>query len=301
MPAFAARALMVLGGLALLAGCSTQATFQKVPKTGRLEGEPHLEWIAPNTFLFYQPEGEKPFSFTTHKADTDVHPSAPGRGRYRFANLKIVPGMMITNGASVPRSFWHIPGLSPWDYAQAAVIHDWLFEAHHRYLAGEKGYEKYAKITLDDAADIFAECIHKNMMLAGGRTRFIQGQQKLHPGDPAWREVQKVFPDNKESAFELWAYHYAVSSDSISPAARKIWDSRTSDLGVCRTILATKLGSEAFRAKIRHLVGTSERVTRKLDEAKVRAAAMPAARPAPQQPESQSRRPKTPNPSARGH
>lgn len=239
--------------------------------TGRFEGDPHLVWIAPNTFLFYQPPGQEPFSYTTHKASEQVEPGAPGRGRYRFADRKIVPGMMITTGASVPRNLWRIRGLAPWDYAQAAIIHDWLFEAHHRHLAGEKGYEKYADIGLGDAADIFAECIRKNMHLGGRRTAFIKSQQQQHPGDPAWQEVLRVFPDNRESAFELWAYHYAVSPDCIAPTARKLWESRQNDMAVCRTILSTQLGSRAFRKKIEELLQTSERITRELQAVKLRA------------------------------
>lgn len=258
-------ACLLLIGFFLFTACSTRATFKKAPTTGRISGDPHLVWIAPNTFLFYQPPGQESFSFTTHLASEKVDPAAPGRGRYRHAGLKITPGMMITTGASVPRSLWLAKGLSPWDYAQAAIIHDWLFEAHHRYLAGEKGYEQYKDITLDDAADIFAECIRKNMFLGSRRTAFIHSQQEKHPGDPAWKDIQQAFPDNRESPFALWAYHYAVSPDCIAPAARNLWQSRQNDIALCRTILTTQLGSRAFRKQIEELLETNERVTQKLE------------------------------------
>ena len=266
--ASAARALLLAAGAFAISSCSTHATFRKAPLSGHFEGDPHLVWIAPNTFLFYQPPGQEPFSFTTHKASEHVDPSAPGRGRYQFPDRKIVPGMMITTGASVPRNLWRIQGMAPWDYAQAAIIHDWIFEAHHRHLAGEKGYEKYADIGLGDAADIFTECIRKNMYLGGRRTAFIKSQERLHPGDPAWQGVREVFPDNKESPFELWAYHYAVSPDCIAPNARKLWETRNNDIEVCRAILATKLGSREFRRQIEELMHTSERITLKLDALK---------------------------------
>ena len=85
-----------------------------------------------------------------------MNPSAPGRGTYRWVEKTITPGTMITTGANVPRNLWYVRGLSPWAFAQAAIIHDWLLEAHHRHLAGEKGYDSYKDITIKDAADIFA-------------------------------------------------------------------------------------------------------------------------------------------------
>jgi hypothetical protein len=253
------RALLPLI-LVMLAGCSAKATFQKAPVTGQFHHDPHLAWIAPNTFLFYQAPDEAPFSFTTHLRKEIVDPSAPGRGKYRWAEKTITPGTMITDGSSVPRNFWAVRGLSPWDFAQAAIIHDWLFEAHHRYLAGEKGYDDYKDITLDDAADIFAECIRVNMKLGAKRAAFIRKMEQVHPGDEGWKEVRKVFPDNPPSASELCAYHWSVSSDCIVKSAQKLWDTKQNNMQVCRVILGTRLGSEWFRARIAELLKSEERV-----------------------------------------
>jgi hypothetical protein len=92
----------------------------------------------------------------------------------------------ITDGASVPRNLWYVSGFAPFDFTRAAVIHDWLYEAHHRYnmavdaLAAARKrhdvdainrnqadfemYKSYAKLTQDDAADIFVECIKISMV-----------------------------------------------------------------------------------------------------------------------------------------
>src|SRR5262249_2306194 len=44
---------------------------------------------------------------------------------------RITPGRMITDGGSVPRPAWLIPGINPRSYMRAYVVHDWLFLAHH--------------------------------------------------------------------------------------------------------------------------------------------------------------------------
>ena len=40
---------------------------------------------------------------------------------------EIRPGRMFTDGGSIPRLFWSVRGFSPWGYAPAYVMHDWLF------------------------------------------------------------------------------------------------------------------------------------------------------------------------------
>ncbi len=47
-----------------------------------------------------------------------------------FMTTEIVPEDFYTDGGSVPRIFWSIPGLSPWGLGPAYIIHDWIFAAH---------------------------------------------------------------------------------------------------------------------------------------------------------------------------
>jgi hypothetical protein len=35
-----------------------------------------------------------------------------------------------TDGATVPRFLWSLPGLDPMDWPRAAILHDWLWELH---------------------------------------------------------------------------------------------------------------------------------------------------------------------------
>jgi hypothetical protein len=37
---------------------------------------------------------------------------------------------MFTDGGSIPRVFWSVPGFSPWAYGPAYILHDWLYNAH---------------------------------------------------------------------------------------------------------------------------------------------------------------------------
>ena len=46
--------------------------------------------------------------------------------------LLIIPETMYTDGATTPRVLWSIPGFDPMDWIRAAIIHDWLYESHHR-------------------------------------------------------------------------------------------------------------------------------------------------------------------------
>jgi len=85
--------------------------YTDFPK-GSFEGEPHLVWIAPDIFR-HEPNPGNPFRFTRKNGET------------------IEPGLMFTDGGSIPRPLWFIKDLSPWSYAPAFLIHDWLFDLHH--------------------------------------------------------------------------------------------------------------------------------------------------------------------------
>lgn len=79
---------------------------------GTFIGWPHLEWRAPRRYVFSQ-EPQQPFCFRRSTGET------------------ITPQAMDTDAGSMPRVVWSIPGLSPWDYLPAYMIHDWDFKAHH--------------------------------------------------------------------------------------------------------------------------------------------------------------------------
>ena len=126
-------ALLVVSSF-LLFSCSVQRSYEKTG-VGRFEGVLEVRWLEPDRFLFV-PNKNDPLSFTT--ADS---------------TREIKPGAMYTDGGSIPRIFWSVPGYSPWGIAPAYIIHDWLFMAHHCETDG------YEDITFSDSYRLMGESI----------------------------------------------------------------------------------------------------------------------------------------------
>ena len=166
-PCFSGKALGCIFGLFaafVLGGCG-QIFYSKTP-TGKFTGKLTVEWIEPNLFVF-RPDGAAPLIYVT----------SDGR--------KIQPRTMYTDGGSVPRLFWSMPGFGPWDFAPGYIIHDWLFEQKH---CKEGDWQQY---DFKRTAEILAEAM-KTQMVSSGKS------------EPAL----------------VWAVYEAVSSDT----AKKIWD-----------------------------------------------------------------------------
>ena len=123
----------------LLPGCSAMR-YQNA-SIGKFTGSLDVRWIKPDRFI-YVPNNADPFRFVTG------------------AKRAIVPAIMYTDGGSIPRLFWNVPGYSPWGYAPAYIIHDWLFVAHHCKDPG------YSDVTFEQSATILAEGI-KTLMEDG--------------------------------------------------------------------------------------------------------------------------------------
>lgn len=121
-------------------GCASWITYGD----GILKGRVVVQWAREDKFIYLKTSN--PLSFK---------PS--------FLNTPIVPETMYTDGGSVPRIFWSIPGLSPWGLGPAYVIHDWLFEVHrcHRNAPPE-----VAAITFEQSAQVLAE-VGKSLVDAG--------------------------------------------------------------------------------------------------------------------------------------
>lgn len=107
-------------------------------KTGTLSGKLLVQWLEPDLFRFI-PDRTNPLSFT------------------RASGQRISPEKMITDGGSIPRPMWILRSYSPWGFAPAYIVHDWLFEIKHCQYAG------YDKLTLNDTALVMAE-IMKTMI-----------------------------------------------------------------------------------------------------------------------------------------
>ncbi|MEA2877318.1 MAG: hypothetical protein QOF14_2514 [Hyphomicrobiales bacterium] len=128
------RALAGLGVLPL-SGCGTWISRGDI-KDGVLAGHVVVEWYREDKFI-YRKQAFNTFSFK---------PS--------FLKNPIVPGDMYTDGGSVPRIFWNIPGLSPWALGPAYIIHDWIFEVHR---CGRAAPPEIKAITFEQSALILGE------------------------------------------------------------------------------------------------------------------------------------------------
>jgi hypothetical protein len=117
----------------MLAGCNAHRAYEN-SKMGRFEGVVEIRWLRPDRFLFV-PNPADPLRFTTAGGQV------------------LEPQPMYTDGGSIPRIFWSVPGYSPWGIGPAYIIHDWLFMAHHCNTSG------YDQVHFEDSARIMGETI----------------------------------------------------------------------------------------------------------------------------------------------
>lgn len=157
----------IAGLVALLAaGCAT-FTYDTT-KDGDLRGELAVVWVGPDRFVYVG--GPNGLAFRTSDGQ------------------EIKPAMMYTDGGSIPRPVRAVEGFSPWGYAPAYIVHDWLFIQRHC----DPAYLEQRKIDFAASARILAE-VTKVLMKKGQVPR-------------------------NDFAFE--AISWAVSTD----IARKAWD-----------------------------------------------------------------------------
>jgi hypothetical protein len=73
----------------------------------------------------------------------------------------ITPGMMYTDGGSIPRVAQVFKGFGPWGYAPAYMVHDWLFVARNclRDGKGTEAHKALEAIGFPDSAAILGEAI----------------------------------------------------------------------------------------------------------------------------------------------
>lgn len=165
----------VLAVLAVLVSGCASLHYQRTD-SGTLSGRVIVEWREPNLFVF-RPDKQQPLTFVRKGGDT------------------ITPGVMFTDGGSIPRQFWVFKNFSPWGYGPAFIVHDWLFHVRNCKLAG---YEKYS---LGGAATVMSE-VMKTMMETPG---FDYGSETVvylmydavqtSPARDAWDNGKCIIPD----------------------------------------------------------------------------------------------------------
>lgn len=131
---------ILLMAILAFSGCINQKAYNDTG-IGKFEGVLEVRWLEPNRFLFVPNEND-PLRFITPDGERIIQPEP-----------------MYTDGGSIPRLFWSVPGYSPWGIGPAYLIHDWLFVAHHCK------NPNYIDIEFDDSARLLGECI-KTLMEA---------------------------------------------------------------------------------------------------------------------------------------
>jgi len=122
-------------GMLLLTACGTWI-HDDVPD-GVLDGVVDVQWDSEDLFVYRRLSGD-PLRFK---------PSFWPKG------TRIEPKDMYTDGGSVPRVFWNLPGLSPWGFGPAYIIHDYIFAVHRC------GWDDplVKQIKFEESAEILAE------------------------------------------------------------------------------------------------------------------------------------------------
>lgn len=123
--------------LATSIGTALGASYEEF-HVGSLKGKLIVQWWEPDKFVFL-PDKDDPLTFKRSNGET------------------IVPNRMFTDGGSIPRQLWIFRNYSPWGYAPAFIVHDWLFHMKH---CGLPGNDKYNH---EIAATVMAE-VTKTLM-----------------------------------------------------------------------------------------------------------------------------------------
>lgn len=138
------QAILLLGTL-FSSSCASQVFYNEVDGSGVILGRPRIDWVKPEKFV-YDRENNDRFAFIRHNGEV------------------IVPGTIETDGGSVPRALWNRRGFTPWTYAPAYLIHDWLYEAHRRGAPGGEAQDGTPLYYTKEQADwIMAEVIKTQM------------------------------------------------------------------------------------------------------------------------------------------
>ena len=132
---------------------------------GRLKGQLLVIWVGEDRFVYW-PTTKDPLTFTL----------APAL-QSKLGITTIRPGLMYTDGGSIPRALRAFDGFSPWGYGPAYIMHDWIFAAHHCLVQGNpdpkepEEYHKVKRFTFGDSAELLAEVMKTLMVDQKVRTK----------------------------------------------------------------------------------------------------------------------------------
>ncbi|TLP59312.1 hypothetical protein FEE96_17065 [Parasedimentitalea maritima] len=197
--ALAQRFFTPLTICATLTGCGS-VDYDAAP-VGEFTGSLFVMWIGEGDDtgsgrFVYVPDQNNPLRFT--------------RGGDPAGVKVIEPEIMYTDGGSIPKQAQLFKGFSPWGYAPAYMVHDWIYVARHCLTDGKPtAREETTKdMTFQDSADLTAEMI-----------KTLIHSQKVSENDVASRVVSGTVAG--PASYQRWTIRGACDEDRVSEELRR--------------------------------------------------------------------------------
>ena len=177
-----------LVAVTMLCGCGS-IDYERL-EAGTFKGGLFVMWVGEGG-----PSGDGDFVFVPD-------PGAPLTFTTGDGKRKIRPPMMYTDGGSIPPAAKAFQGFSPWGYAPAYMIHDWLFTARRCLVDGDPDprYAALKDVNFQESAEILGEAIKALVEAGVVKRRDVAGS--------------------------------AISSAVAGPIAKGLWDQR----GQCQAL-----------------------------------------------------------------
>lgn len=191
--------------LALTLGACAVFTYDGTAP-GRLKGQLLVIWVGEDKFVYW-PKTKDPLTFTLGPALQS-----------KLGVSTIRPGLMYTDGGSIPRPLRAFDGFSPWGYGPAYIMHDWIFAAHHCIVQGRPDpndpveYGKVAGFAFDDSAALLAE-VMKTLMV----------DNRVRPNAEVFNAIS--FGVDSGVAKNLWDTTDPKSCDPVTDEHRRMIES----------------------------------------------------------------------------
>lgn len=182
------RVFLILSALVALFACGS-VDYENAP-VGKFKGAVLVMWVSEDRFVFVPAPGA-PLTFSR------ANPNA---------TLSVIsPELMYTDGGSIPRPARLFNGFSPWGYAPAYMVHDWIFVARHCLTDGvaSEAEQGVAQMEFQESAEIIAEAI-----------RTLVAEQKVAPNDVAPEIVSGAVAG--PVSYNRWTIKGACAQDRVS-------------------------------------------------------------------------------------
>ncbi|MDK3019617.1 hypothetical protein [Pseudodonghicola flavimaris] len=182
----------------LLAACGW-VDYDALPE-GEIKGTVFVMWVGEGSAT----EGAGKFVYVPNPRD----PLRLVRGDGAVPK-EIRPEMIYTDGGSIPRAGQMFNGFSPWGYAPAYMIHDWLFVARHCLTddTPTQAERAIADMEFKESAEIIGEAIQA--LIASGQVAANDVAPQVIAGAVAG-----------PISYSRWRAEGACTADRVSDAHR---------------------------------------------------------------------------------